>query len=385
MTEVPYSPCPIFPGEVEDYYCTSCHTTCSGLSLLVGPHTGHNRVPLAAAVQYLPAALQRDARALVTRIQEEYVRPKAAHCDTLHATLAHMQQERQRKRRQVEELQRELGGLDEKIDALTEECAMALCHWSHQREGFLRQVRRLLQGGDAIARTLATRVKGTRDPHRGGKVGAARQAANEELHELQRLLAQPLAWLEQEEDAAPAAPECSKEWQELQSGPPATADGGAVFGQRNPQEYSCRQIRGVSGLRRRGNDRRLGPSDAEAVLEQLLAEHREPLTQPHTRRASSPSSAATSTVEEDGASSCGAPSEASAGTEQRRRRRDFKWRERLLREGLDRCMFDGPSVQRGPTKNTADDETGVNYTSGSSGSGSVREAVVHLLRDPQRR
>ncbi|RNF00447.1 hypothetical protein TraAM80_07626 [Trypanosoma rangeli] len=403
MTEVSFSPCPIFSGEVEDYYCTSCHTTCSGLSLLVGPHTGHNRVPLTAAIKYLPAALQRDASTLVTRIQEEYVRPKTAHCNTLHATLTHMQQERQRKRRQLEELQRELGTLDKNIDTLTEECAMALCHWSHQREGFLRQVQRLLQGADTIAKTLATRVRDTNNSQRSVKANGAapaivlppgaRQAVKEELNELRRLLAQPLAWLEYEEGESAAgggnaeAKELGEAWQEMQPGCLATDGGGAVVGHRSTKE-SYRQMSGVSGLSRRGHSRQLVPSDAAAVLEQLLATHREP----QIRRASPPLSAASSTFEEDGASGCDTLSETSARTEQRRWQRDFKQRERLLREGLDRCMCcDTLSMQRATAKAMTSDETDVNYLSGSSGSGSgsgsgsVREAVDYLLRHPRHR
>ncbi|ESL06251.1 hypothetical protein TRSC58_06077 [Trypanosoma rangeli SC58] len=403
MTEVSFSPCPIFSGEVEDYYCTSCHTTCSGLSLLVGPHTGHNRVPLTAAIKYLPAALQRDASALVTRIQEEYVRPKTAHCNTLHVTLTHMQQERQRKRRQLEELQRELGTLDKNIDTLTEECAMALCHWSHQREGFLRHVQRLLQGADTIAKTLATQVRDTNNSQRSVKANGAapaivlppgaRQAVKEELHELRRLLVQPLAWLEYEEGAAAAgggsaeAQELGEVWQEMQPGCLATGGGGAVVDHRGTKE-SCRPISGVSGLSHRGHSRQLMPSDTAAVLEQHLATHWKPQTQPQTRRASPPLSAASSTSEEDGACGCDTLSETSARTEQRRWRRDFKQRERLLREGLDRCMCcDALSMQRATAKTMMSDETDVNYLSGSSGSGSgsVREAVDYLLSHPRQR
>ncbi|EAN98654.1 hypothetical protein C3747_23g105 [Trypanosoma cruzi] len=384
MTEMCFSPCSIFPGEVEDYYCTSCHTTCSGLSLLVGPHTGHNRVPLIDAATYLPAALQRDANALVMRIQEEYIRPKTTHCNTLHATLAHMQQERQKKRRELEELQRELGTLDEKIDNLTEECAMALCHWSHQRDGFLSQVRRLLRGADALARTLGIRENQPIGSERCVDVDIAAptnfpppfalRAVRKELHEVRRLLTQPLEWLEQEDEEDKE--ERSEGGKELRLSRSVRNGADAVVSHRSKKE-DYGQLSGTSRTPRHVNDHTLVSSDAEAVLQQLLAAHMKRQGEPHTQK--SPSARAY-VAEVEGTSSCNSHKDVQVTAERRRWKNEYKRRERLLHEGLNVYMREGFFPGRTTTKIAGGVETDVNDMSSSD---SVKEAVAHLLRNSQ--
>ncbi|EKF28546.1 hypothetical protein MOQ_007708 [Trypanosoma cruzi marinkellei] len=384
MTEMCFSPCSIFPGEVEDYYCTSCHTTCSGLSLLVGPHTGHNRLPLIDAATYLPAALQRDANALVMRIQEEYIRPKTTHCNTLHATLAHLQQERQKKRRELEELQRELGTLDERIDNLTEECAMALCHWSHQRDGFLGQVRRLLQGADALAKTFGIRETQPIGSERRVNVdiaaptnvfpSCALRAVRKELHEVRRLLTQPLEWLEQEDKEEKE--ERGEGGKELRLSRPVKNSADAVVSHRSKKE-DYGQLSGTSRTSRHANDHPLVSSDAEAVLERLLTAQMKRQGEPHATK--SPSAQAY-VAEVEGTSSCDLPKDVQVTVERRRGKNDFKQRERLLREGLNVCMGEGFFPRRTTTKIAGGVETDVNDMSSSD---SVKEAVAHLLRNSQ--
>ncbi|KEG15065.1 hypothetical protein DQ04_00201180 [Trypanosoma grayi] len=373
MAQVRYSACPTFPGEVEDYYCTTCHTPCSGLSLLVGPHTGHNRVPLLQAAALLPAAMRRDARALVAQIHDEYVQPKTAQCTALHTTLEHLNQERQRKTRELEELQSELRALDKKIDSTTQESALVACHWSKQRCNFASRVRLLLRGADALAKTVGLRERSPRSRSMNGAAAAdvvpphTLQTIAKELGEVRQLLTQPLAWLE--------------------------------AGERDPMRSCCvanavdhERAEAYSWLNcsakpRSRNSSKSTPSDAKAVLDRLFAAQMELQRAPSPPTSRSVEGDDNDNDTEDGTSSFDGHDDKRKTVERQRWRHDVKRREQLLREGLNRCLVvDTPRKRTATTTATttaAGDETDVNDISSSSSGGSVNEMVAHLLRGRQ--
>lgn len=409
MAAVYLSPCRIFPGEVEDYYCTGCHTTCSGLSLLVGPHTGHSCIPLLQAAKYLPTTLHRDAHALVTQIQDEYVHPKTAQCTTLHSTLSYMQRERERKQKELEVLQRELRLLDDKIDGITQECALALCYWSHRRQDFVSKAQRLLHGADVLSKTIGLR-EGTAESCKrntsargaastGDISPSALQAIKKELREMRQLLTQSLKWLEADEEKE----EETIEKNQQQRSRHATGGVDVEFflsGEAEKKTTYRWRPRGVKESLRGGGDSGSGgndcndssdvmmSSDATAVLQRLLEAQEKPRTPPRARE-SSPAHLSTDEEETDEARSCDARDEEQTRAEQRRWRHDVGLREQMLHEGLNRCLYGdtyGKQTKSATAMTLLSDETDINDISGSSGSrsGSVNEAVTQLLRGQRR-
>ncbi|KAH9599278.1 hypothetical protein LSM04_003328 [Trypanosoma melophagium] len=400
MTAVHYSACPIFPGEVEDYYCTDCHTPCSGLALLVGPHTGHSRLPLQQAAEYMPATLRRHARTLQQQIQEEYTRPKAAHCRTLHSTLQHLQEERQQKKLQLERLQQELCELDVKIDSAAQACATALCHWSQLRGNYVRKAQLLLHGADALSKTvgLCDRI-----PHSRGRSGMHNVASPpitspdmdsaspdaspsdgvlppqtirtiaKELNEVQQLLLRPLESLEREREE-----EQNPQWISRFLG-----DDGLILCEKEMEKKL--------EMRRQSKSSSSSvaiPSDSRIVIERMITTQKEPKVQTPPSAENCPVDGNNNDDDDD--SDDDDYKDAKYTAHRQRWRHDIKRKERILREGLNRCLLSDTPQKRRTTTSSAllgmgitGDETDVNDISSSSShnsGGSVNEAISHLLR-----
>nr|CCC90484.1 unnamed protein product [Trypanosoma congolense IL3000] len=208
MTAEHFSPCPVFPGEVEDFYCTDCHTACSALSLLVGPHTGHSRVPLSLAARYFPSSLRRDAHTLLQRLRDEYERPRTEHLSALREAMEHVRRHKSRKLKEFQDIQCELMSLDRELDTLEKRHVSAICHWSRQRNLFPDEVRKLLRGADALTKAAGLNA-GPLSPSDREVVKAndalqfsARQVIEKELEEVKHLLRNPLELLDAEKDEA---------------------------------------------------------------------------------------------------------------------------------------------------------------------------------------
>lgn len=413
MTSVYFSPCPLFPGEVENYYCSSCHVTCSGLSLLVGPHTGHNCVPLLQATKYLPATLHRDADTLAAVIQEQYMQSKKSHCTTLENTLNYMKIEREKKQKEIEMLQKDLCLLDEKIETITQEWAVALCQWSHKRKDLLCKARRLLRGADVLANIIGLREKRgqsfvsniTADAEASNAdiSPTALQAIEKELRGVRQLLTQPLKLLEKEEKDENEKLENGQQQRDF------SAIGNALFatcaGKEKENESYCwspicvnkkfynnagkydssschSDGYGYSSNTYKNDDDKLMSSDAADVLQQFFSLQKKSQKTSFVDKNLSFSGPHYQEHEQDDVASRDDIDERKTVEERLRWRRDVELKERLLREGLNRCLHSSNhhakrTVNKLPTGDESD-ENDISTSSGGSLNGGFNHFSVQL-------
>ncbi|KAG8347657.1 hypothetical protein ERJ75_000060200 [Trypanosoma vivax] len=362
MTALHVSPCPLFPSEVEDYYCIDCHTSCSALALLVGPHTNHSRVPLSVAAQYFPSAMRRDAHALVGRIELEYIRQRKAHLSSLDDTCRHLEMERSTKITQLQELQREVGFLDKKIATITQERVNALCYWSGQRKNMVNEARLLLRGADTLARAVG--LSGEKqysfcdDGLRDEGCQDHLQAIKKELYEVRRLLLHPLEWLEVEDTE-----EERISWLSSESPP-----------NKESHLYGMLHVKSLSDTRERYRENSLETlmSENRALLKHALTPKRS-TPRPHQAIRPPPNSDILAREEKlDGAANGHNTSDETDEMIKRDRwRSNIRKRERFLREELNRCLESCGSIGHAPGAEgfagvIVSEETEVNDISGSS-------------------
>ncbi|AAZ11319.1 hypothetical protein, conserved [Trypanosoma brucei brucei TREU927] len=323
MAALRYFPCPLFPGEVEDFYCTNCHTSCSALSLLVGPHTGHSRIPLSLATQYFPSALLRNANTLLQRLRDEYEQPRAEHMLALGRALEHLKQQREQKLKGLQELRRDVLLIDKELNAVEQRRVAAICHWSRKRQSFADEARKILHGADTLAKAA-----GLRDPtsdevaEEKRTINAeARQMIAKELEDVRKLLSEPLELLSNEmknlsQELSVERNCCSLEGSE-------SDDEAMRFFYAKDM---TRRSMGTCGIDT------LPTSDTRVVLDELLT--------------SGPGNATPSGLSDpfgkelvEAASECGSVGSSVSANERCRWRDNMKQRERLLHEGLNRCLL----------------------------------------------
>jgi hypothetical protein len=208
------TPCPLFPTESEDYYCLSCYTRCSGLSLLVGPHTSHDYLPLEDAVLYMPAALLRETQETAQESEESFTKPWRAQDQQREETLAYLLDLRQRKVSAVAKLMEEIAHVDQQLLHTTEAKALDLSNWRYQQRLLRRRLEKLRCGADTLAASLNTALpKSPSAP----SWQHSQQVAHGELAQVQRLITQQLQQIEQAEEGARTRLET---WRRLLDGAP---------------------------------------------------------------------------------------------------------------------------------------------------------------------
>ncbi|KPA76184.1 hypothetical protein ABB37_07943 [Leptomonas pyrrhocoris] len=202
--------CPLFPTESEDYYCLSCYARCSGLSLLVGPHTNHDYLPFQDALLYMPAALLRETQEVVRESEESFAKPWRAQDQQREETLAYLLHLRQSKVAAVARLMEEIQQVDQQLLHVTEAKAVNLSNWRYQQRALRRKMEKLKSGADTLWASLTADVQAPSS--RPTRVAAAataapswqhsQQVAQKELAQVQGLLQQQLRQLEIDEAAA---------------------------------------------------------------------------------------------------------------------------------------------------------------------------------------
>ncbi|KPI86593.1 hypothetical protein ABL78_4322 [Leptomonas seymouri] len=198
------SPCPLFPTESEDYYCLSCYARCSGLSLLVGPHTRHDYLPFSDAVLYMPAALLRETQEVVRESEESFVKPWRMQDQQRAETLTYLLQLRQSKVSAAAQLMEELQQVDQQLLHLTEAKAVDLSNWRYQQRALRRKMEKLKSGADTLFASLRTdsRAPQSRSTQAAPSWQHSQQVAQKELAHVRSLLTQQLQQLEIDEAAA---------------------------------------------------------------------------------------------------------------------------------------------------------------------------------------
>ncbi|GET87631.1 hypothetical protein, conserved [Leishmania tarentolae] len=149
------SPCALFPTESEAYFCLSCNARCSGLALLVGPHTNHDYLPLFDALLYMPAALLREAREVVQEAEESFIKPWRVQDQQREDTLLHLLSLRRSKLAAVTQLIAEMRQVDHQLLHVTEAKALDIANWRYQQRELRRKMEKLCRGATVLASCFA--------------------------------------------------------------------------------------------------------------------------------------------------------------------------------------------------------------------------------------
>lgn len=197
------TPCPLFPTESEDYYCLSCYTRCSGLALLVGPHTSHDYLPLKDALLYMPAVLLREAQEVVRESEESFAKPWRVQDQQREDTLAYLLHQRQSKVAAMTRLLEEIRHVDQQLLHATEAKALDLSNWRYQQRALRRKMEKLKCGADTLSTSLGTDGAAPSSSSLSAPSWRhSQEVAQKELAQVRSLIAQQLRQLEVDEDAA---------------------------------------------------------------------------------------------------------------------------------------------------------------------------------------
>ncbi|KAG5508537.1 hypothetical protein GH5_06787 [Leishmania sp. Ghana 2012 LV757] len=209
------SPCTLFATESEAYFCLSCNVRCSGLALLVGPHTNHDYLPVSDAVLYLPSALLRETREVVREVEEGFTKPWRVQDQQREGTLLHLLGLRRSKLAAVAQLMAELREVDHQLLHVTETKALDVANWRYQLRGLHRKMEKLHRGATALSTCFAPASSpmgnDTTGVDAGESQGAAtscppwphtQHVAQKELAQVCQVLQVQLAQLEEEEYAS---------------------------------------------------------------------------------------------------------------------------------------------------------------------------------------
>lgn len=210
------SPCALFPTESEAYFCLSCNVRCSGLALLVGPHTNHDYLPLFDALLYMPAALLREAREVVQETEESFTKPWRVQDQQREDTLLHLLSLRRSKLAAVAQLIAEVRQVDRQLLHVTETKALDVANWRYQQRELHRKMEKLHRGATALVSCFASAsspstASGATELAAGKSQAAATACpslshtqceAQKELAKVRETLRRQLAQLEEEERAS---------------------------------------------------------------------------------------------------------------------------------------------------------------------------------------
>ncbi|KAI5687247.1 hypothetical protein MNV84_02399 [Leishmania braziliensis] len=215
---------------------------CSDLSLLVGPHTNHDYLPLSDALLYMPAVLLRETREVVLEAKEGFTKPWRVQDQQREDTLLHLLELRRRKLAAVAQLMAELRQVDNQLLHITETKALDVANWRYQQRGLHRKMEKLLRGATALATCFAPVCSSPTDASAadvdtGKSQGVAtacpsgshtQSVTQKELAQVRRILQVQLAQLEEEKYASAQRLET---WHQLLSEVPW---GGSASG-----DFSC--------------------------------------------------------------------------------------------------------------------------------------------------
>ncbi|KAG5508204.1 hypothetical protein JKF63_05460 [Porcisia hertigi] len=222
------SPCAIFPSESEEYFCLGCNARCSGLGLLVGPHTNHDYLPLSDALLYMPAAMMRETREVMREVEESFTKPWRVHDQQRETTLLHLIELRRRKLAAVAQLMAELQQVDHRLLHLTETKALDLANWRYQHRGLHHKMTKLHRGATALAACFS---EASSSPPGDGTAcplwSHTQRVAQKELGQVRQMLEVQLADLEGEEQASAQRLEA---WHRLLSEVPWDGDASTGLG-----------------------------------------------------------------------------------------------------------------------------------------------------------
>ncbi|KAK7198709.1 hypothetical protein NESM_000834900 [Novymonas esmeraldas] len=217
------SSCTIFPTESEDYYCLSCNTRCSGLGLLVGPHTSHDYLPLSDALLYMPAAILREARDVAHEVEESFMKPWRVQEQQREDTLLHLLDVRRSRLAALAQLVVEVQQMDQRLLCITEGKALDVANWRYQQRGLQRRIEKLHRGATTLASCFAPSSTAAAADATGARVRSSSEAtgpswlhtqcvAQKELAQARRLLQTQLAQLD---EAAAASSRRLETWHRL--------------------------------------------------------------------------------------------------------------------------------------------------------------------------
>lgn len=119
-----YRPCRLFPGEIEDMYCTECKQPCSALSLLVGPHCNHPRKRLEEAIETIPHDFLKEAEEY-QRCVELLLSRRAQHADHVAAERAAIYNDINAVEKQIEALEMQKQQLQLRLDQVDAKMELA--------------------------------------------------------------------------------------------------------------------------------------------------------------------------------------------------------------------------------------------------------------------